>query len=216
MWDQQSGERVRIIAGYGGAYTIAWGLSRDVLISGGSDGKLYWWDVQSRECMRVRRAHQGTIRSLRRSPDGSRLASCGDDGTIILWDLESGQSTRTLEGHTGWVTAVAISPNGERAVTASVDETLRVWNLDSGESPYMLQGHTDRVNAVAITPDGRWAISASADHTLRVWNLDSGEYSAGFTGEGPISCLAVGKDGQTIIANEKSGRGHFLRLDGVD
>jgi WD40 repeat protein/transcriptional regulator with XRE-family HTH domain len=96
VWDQQSGERVRIIAGYGGAYTIAWGLSRDVLISGGSDGKLYWWDVQSRECMRVRRAHQGTIRSLRRSPDGSRLASCGDDGTIILWDLESGKRLGTL------------------------------------------------------------------------------------------------------------------------
>jgi len=156
------------------------------------------------------------ISALSITPDGRRAVWGSDIGALRLWDLESGQSTRTLEGHTGWVTAVAISPNGERAVTASVDETLRVWNLDSGESPYMLQGHTDRVNAVAITPDGRWAISASADHTLRVWNLDSGEYSAGFTGEGPISCLAVGKDGQTIIANEKSGRGHFLRLDGVD
>jgi WD40 repeat protein len=97
VWDQQSGERVRIIAGYGiGVYAIAWGLSRDVLISGGSDGRLYWWDVQSRECMHVRRAHQGTIRSLRRSPDGSRLASCGDDGTIILWDLGGGERLGTL------------------------------------------------------------------------------------------------------------------------
>jgi WD40 repeat protein len=123
---------------------------------------------------------------------------------------------RTLECHTDWVTAVAITPDGQRAVSASVDHTLRVWNLESGEPPYMLQGHTGRVNAVAVTPDGHRAISASVDHTLRVWNLESGEYSAGFTGEGSISRFAVGPDGRTIIAKEKSGRVHFLQLDGVD
>jgi len=104
MWDQQSGERHpawgagnRTFAGHGGVvYAVAWGPSRDLLVSGGSDGMLRWWDVQSGECVRVRKAHQGTIRSLRRSPDGSRLASCGDDGAIALWDLESGEQLGTL------------------------------------------------------------------------------------------------------------------------
>jgi WD40 repeat protein len=114
------------------------------------------------------------------------------------------------------VTAVAIAPNGQRAVSASADGTLRVWNLESGQSPSTLQGHTGRVSAVAVTPDGRHAISASDDHMVRVWNLESEEYGAGFTGEGPISRFGVGPDGRTIIANEKSGRLHFLRLDGVD
>ena len=57
---------------------------------------LRWWDVLSGECVRVRQAHRGTIRSLRRSPDGRRLASCGDDGAITLWDLHSGEYLRTL------------------------------------------------------------------------------------------------------------------------
>ena len=43
-----------------------------------------------------RQAHTGTIRSLRSSPDGRRLASCGDDTSITLWDLESGEHLRTL------------------------------------------------------------------------------------------------------------------------
>jgi WD40 repeat protein len=93
---------------------------------------------------------------------------------------------------------------------------LRVGDLESGETAKMLQGQTDWVTAVAVTPDGQRAVSASADGTLRVWNLQSGEYSAGFTAEGPISRFVIALDGRTIIANEKSGRGHFLRLDGVD
>jgi WD40 repeat protein len=118
-----------------------------------------------------------------------------------------------LEAHTGWVQAVALTPDGQRAVSASVDGTLRIWDLESAQSLCMLQGHTDWVTAVAVTPDGRRTISGSGDRTLRVWNLESGEYSAGFTGEGPISHFAVAPDGRTIIAGEKSGRWHFLRLE---
>lgn len=44
----------------------------------------------------MRDAHQGTVESLRRSPDGTKLAGFGDDGTTILWDLESGDYLRTL------------------------------------------------------------------------------------------------------------------------
>ena len=91
-----------------------------------------------------------------------------------------------------------------------------MWDLESGQLVRTLEGHTDLVNAVAVTPDGRRAISASADHTLRVWDFESGNYIAAFTGEGPMLRCAIAPDGRTIIAREKSGRGHFLRLEGLD
>jgi WD40 repeat protein len=67
-----------------------------LLVSGGSDGRLRWWEVHSGECVREREAHQGTVQALKVSPDGSRLASCGDDGAIVLWDLHSGEQFQTL------------------------------------------------------------------------------------------------------------------------
>ena len=97
VWDVQSGELVRAFAGHEGVISaVTWCPSRELLVSGGSDGRLRWWEVQSGECVRVREAHQGTIRSLRSSPDGGRLVSCGDDGAIMLWNLESGEHLRTL------------------------------------------------------------------------------------------------------------------------
>ena len=73
---------------------LSWAPSGDRVVSGGSDGKLRWWEVQSGECVRVQEAHQGMVRSLKLSPDGSILASCGDDGAIAFWDVQSGEALR--------------------------------------------------------------------------------------------------------------------------
>jgi WD40 repeat protein len=75
----------------GVAFAVVWSPSGERLVSGGSDGMLRWWEVDSGHCLRVREAHQGTVQALKVSPDGSMLASCGDDGAILLWDLESGE-----------------------------------------------------------------------------------------------------------------------------
>ncbi|MCX6047260.1 MAG: AAA family ATPase [Chloroflexi bacterium] len=101
VWDAQRGEQIHTFTGHSGiVYAVAWSIGRaqgvEWLISGGSDGALRWWDVQRGECMRVREAHQGTVQAIRRSPNGTKLASCGDDGTIMLWDLHSGELLQTI------------------------------------------------------------------------------------------------------------------------
>ena len=69
---------------------------------------------------------------------------------------------------------------------------------------------------MAVTPDSRHVISGSWDYTLRVWDLESGKELATFTGESEMHSCAVAPDGQTIIAGDRSGRVHFLRLVEAD
>ncbi|MDZ8109135.1 MAG: hypothetical protein RM338_26405 [Nostoc sp. DedQUE12a] len=131
-----------------------------------------------------------------------------------------GRLLRTLNGHSKSVNAVTITPNGQQVISASDDKTLKVWNLATGEELFTLpseryanNGHSSSVRAVAVIPNGQQVISASWDKTLKVWNLATGEVIATFTGESSMYCCAVAPDRMTIVAGERSGRVHFLRLE---
>ena len=108
---------------------LAWGPTGAVLVSGGSDGRLRWWEVQSGECVRVQEAHQGTVQSLKVSPDGSTLASCGDDGAIKMWDLESAEHLRTLRPDRPYE---RLDITGIRGVTEAQKTTLRALGAIEG------------------------------------------------------------------------------------
>lgn len=101
VWAMPHGQRVDALGPHPGLVSaVAWRLgdapAADLLISGGADGKLRWWNIHTGACVQTRSAHEGAIYALRRSPDGRRLASCGDDGVITLWDLESGEPLQTI------------------------------------------------------------------------------------------------------------------------
>ena len=102
---------------------IPWSPTAAVLLSGGSDGSMRWWDVQSGECLRVQKGHQGAIQSLSVSPDGRRLASCGDDDVIKLWDLESAEHLQTLRRNRPYE---RLNITGIRGITEEQKKTLRV------------------------------------------------------------------------------------------
>ena len=118
VWDTQREERVASFAGHPEIVSaVAWGPSEELLVSGCGDGKLRWWDVQRGECVWVREAHQGTVQSLRRSPDGARLASGGD-----LWDLQSGRYLKTLRRDRPYE---RLNIRGIRGLTEAQKATLR-------------------------------------------------------------------------------------------
>jgi NB-ARC domain/Anaphase-promoting complex subunit 4 WD40 domain len=75
---------------------LAWHPTGEVLVSGGSDGCLRWWDVQNGKCLALRWEQQGAVQSPRVCPFGRRLASCGDVHIIQIWDLDSGERLQTL------------------------------------------------------------------------------------------------------------------------
>jgi len=58
-------------------------------------------------------------------------------------------------------------------------------------------------------PWGSW------DKTLKVWDLATCEEVMTFAGDGTFDCCAVTPDGKTIVAGDRGGQVHFMRMEGV-
>jgi WD40 repeat protein len=216
-WDLESGRSVRTLAGHTDLVSaVAVTPDGRRAISASADRTIRIWDLASDRSVHTLESLVNLVSAVAVTPDGWCALWGSDVGALMVWDLKIGETVRVLEGHTDWVTAVAITRDGRRGISASVGDAPRLWDLERGQLIRALEGHADWVNAVTVTLDGQWAISASCDDALRMWDVESGTCLTAFTGESPMLRCAIAPDGRTIIAREKSGRGHFLRLEGLD
>ncbi len=95
---------------------------------GGNGGAMVVYDTVSDQVVVNQNADSGIIRSVRWSPDGSRLLTCAENGTLRLWDSQTLELTLTLDQQMG--IAADWSSDGRRIATCSADGLLRIW--DSG------------------------------------------------------------------------------------
>jgi WD40 repeat protein len=107
------------------SYVTGLALAGTTLVSGGYDGRLIWWNVESRSPVRDVVAHSKWIRKVVATPDGSTIASVGDDMVCRLWDLSSGRLIHELRGHAeltpthfpSMLFALAVSRDGRHLAT---------------------------------------------------------------------------------------------------
>lgn len=82
------------------SYVTSVVLAGKILVTGGYDKRLIWWDAESGEQIRsIDSAHQKWIRRIALSPDQKRLASVSDDMVCRMWNVDTGKMVRELRGH---------------------------------------------------------------------------------------------------------------------
>jgi WD40 repeat protein len=166
---------------------------KQLVISGSYDRQLVWWDAATGQVARAQQAHDGWVRDLVVTPDGTRLLSAGDDMLVKVWETDTGKLLRTLEGHAtrtpqGHVTAlyaVAVSPDGK--VIASGDRVgeVRLWETDTGKllqkfqvpilytyDPVQRKRSIGGIRTLAFSPDGKRLAAAGIGQVGNVDGLE--------------------------------------------
>lgn len=152
-----------------------------LIVSGADEGVVRLWELPSGRLLRSLTGHEGKVRALACSPDGSWIVSGSTDRTVRIWDAKSGSCRHILRGHEDGVLCVAVSPDGRWVAsggsdyyTKGKDNSIRIWDLNSGNELMCLRGHTAGVPSVAFSPDGSRIVSGSRDKTAIIWNLRDG------------------------------------------
>jgi serine/threonine protein kinase len=179
-------------------------------LSGGDDGTVRLWDLETGRQLHCLEGHTGAVMSVALSANGRLAISGGWDGTLRLWDLRRGSQVRCFKKNGQAIKCVALTPEGTRALFAGVGPAIHCWDLPKERPVGELTGHTGDIRSLAVAADGRRAISGSDDHLLRLWNLDTGRELRCFDGHtDSVTAAAIAPNGRWVLSGSSD---HNVRL----
>lgn len=141
--------------------------------TGGRDGSVIAWDVNSGKRIGSVAAEVGAVRVLAENSAGDLLAVGGENGDIQLWQPQLGTPLHKLTGHTATVLGLGFTPDGRTLFSASQDGELRIWDAAQGKLQRVLRGPEQGLLDLAVQPNGSWLVGAGGDGAVWVWNLDA-------------------------------------------
>ncbi|MBN1911049.1 MAG: WD40 repeat domain-containing protein [Pirellulales bacterium] len=180
--------------------TVAFTPNGKQLISGGADGKIKFWCVDSGECQRTLDGHAEWVHSVAISADGKFLASGGRDNLVKLWDIATGKLLKTFTGHSGLVKSVAYSPDGRLLASCGGDKSIRIWDIASGEGLKTIDSDSFfTLSMVVFTPDSKQVLLAG--DSLQLWDIETGTCVCTFDGHSDsVGEVAISRNGRWIAS----------------
>ncbi|KAL9380320.1 hypothetical protein Peur_025977 [Populus x canadensis] len=152
------------------------------IFSGSMDGDIRLWDIANRRTVCQFPGHQGAVRGLTASTDGSTLVSCGTDCTVRLWnvpvatimdsDNSSGCSSEPRAVYMGenafW--AVDHQWNGDLFATAGAQ--VDIWNHNRSQPVNSFKWGTDSVISVRFNPgEPNLLVTSASDRSIILYDL---------------------------------------------
>lgn len=135
--------------------------------SGGKDGKIVIWSLDTFSRLFVFDAHRDGVLGLSFSTDGRRLASCGSDAFVRVFDVELCKAVCSSDA-LGFLHCIAF--NGQFVVGGSAEGELVVWDLVGSQAIFREARHTGPIRCLSVSPDGRSVVTGGEDRSYAVWS----------------------------------------------
>ena len=155
------------------------------LISGGYDGRIIVWDLETKKPIKV-------INHKDESPDSRNRDQIivdmvyGIDYDIIIVGFMNGkvgiyettftEKMNEFTAHQMPLLGISSSVHSGMICTASQDNTLKIWTIRGIAScRQTLISHTNYVVTSTFSPNCKYMISGSKDESMKLWNVSTGD-----------------------------------------
>ena len=138
------------------------------------NGKIYVWDLSSRNIDYSINAHKSAIWSLIKLSNGM-IASGSSDKIIKIWNIAIGSNEASikLRGHKSTIFCLGeIEKN--KLLSGSEDRTIKLWDLIEKKCLMSLDDpNGSKINCLHILHDPGFIITGGDDNLLKIWNIYS-------------------------------------------
>ena len=119
-------------------------LRASTLVTGGSDGSVRVWSLQTNSPIHRLAAHDNSVTSLQF--DDARIVSGGSDGRVKIWDLNNGSLVRELSQPAEAVWRVAFESERCVVLASRAGRTvMEVWDFSPLESDELEEGKEEDI-----------------------------------------------------------------------
>jgi translation initiation factor 3 subunit I len=189
--NSQSQEVLKRFDGPQGRITrVMWGPLNQTLITGGEDGIIRSWDVETGEVVKMSQDHSKQVQHLVMSLDRTHFISASLDKTAKVFDSETLECLKTYAADRP-VNAAILSPIRDHIILGGGQDAMAVTTTSSKAGKFDskiyhkiyeeeiggIRGHFGPINALAFNPDGRSFTSGGEDGYVRVHPLDQDYFS---------------------------------------
>lgn len=142
-----------------------------VLVTGGYDHKIRFWDATSGACIKSIAFNDSQINCTQISRDKSLLV-VGGNPMIQLFDVNSVDERPLLsyDGHTTNVTSIGFSNDQKWLFSSSEDGTIRIWDTRSSNYSRKYDCGTP-INTTILHPNQAELISGDQNGIMKIWDL---------------------------------------------
>lgn len=219
VWDCDRGIALQTLQGHSHdvkAVAATRDGSRAVSVS--YDGTLRVWELHDGTAGLTESGVRGWSMSAAITPNG-RYAVAGQAGYtelgIRIFDLQTGTQWALDSKAAGHVNGVAVFD--DHVVFVAPDEgEIRLIDLDTHEIVRRIPTNVGGLSSIAVTANGRRVAVTSWSGIVQLWDAERWDLVASFHTDGLLTCCAISPVGSHIVAGDRSGQMHLLRVRDID
>jgi WD40 repeat protein len=213
LWSLESKKELSTLHIHASADSVCFSPDGQTLAMGMQYGAIRLADSAK---LRDMTGHDGAMRAITFTPDGTSIVSTSWDRTVRQWSLSDEADARIVGQHGSKLNCMAMSPDGKLVAAGSADKAgvIRIWKLADGQELHTLKGHTASVSSLAFGPDGETLATGSNDKSVRLWNVPDGTERKVLS-EHPqaVATVKFSPDGSSLVAGCNDGTMVFWNAD---
>jgi len=193
IWNAASGTPLQILPGDG--HALVFSPDGKHLVSGGADGTIQLWDIDSATLVDTFYGHRRSIGSLAFGVNGQQVVSVSLDATVKWWLASQDEHEVHLEDR-----FLALSHDGQIIVASGQNHSVDLLNSATGDLLATLPLGQEDLDSVVFSPDGQHMITLSSvtNMNLRMWDVASGKLVRKFQANAHTAVFSA--DGQYLAA----------------